>query len=55
MDKYYVDYDEVDKTWWVMLNEGGYEHGAYYDIGVAETSLKEYAEAIAKALNAYDR
>ena len=32
MRTFYYEYDEVEKTWDVLENDGGNEHGAYYDV-----------------------
>lgn len=48
---FYVEYDEMAKTWIVMQEDGGYEHGAYYDTMVAEVDTKERAEGFAQYLN----
>jgi len=31
MRKFYVEYSEEDHLWDIMENEGGQEHGDYYD------------------------
>lgn len=49
--KYYVEYDEFEKTWDVYEADGGYECSQYFDVFVFACATKEDADVAAELLN----
>lgn len=50
-DKYYVAYDEVEKTWDVYKSDGGYECSQYYDLFVFACATENDADVAVTLLN----
>lgn len=48
--KLYIEYDPQEDIWDIMQEEGGHEHGQYYDTLLFSTPTKEDAEDAVKLI-----
>lgn len=48
--RYYYEYDPKEGVWDVYEEDGGYEHGAYYDVLLFSTPTEDDAKDALKAL-----
>ena len=49
--RFYYDYDEIDKVYFILEDGGGCEHGAFYDLSHFSVQTKEDAIDAVNLLN----
>jgi hypothetical protein len=49
--KFYIEYDEVEKTWDIVEEGGGQEHGQWYDVLMFCCTTEQDADDAINLLN----